>query len=285
MLITREKIIEEIKRIAKKVGKNQLSRREFHSNSEISDRQIGKLFDSWNEAIEEAGLTPHTENVKIDENNLFTEMERVFLDFGGICTCTKFNKLSKFSIYAYEKRFGHWSGVLKTFRDWLVENNKEFPFMDQLPKIADESLVNNKVIEKEQTKKVTSWDAIGGSTYGALLNFRGLQHAPLNEQGVVFLFGMICSELGFVVEAIQTAYPDCEAKRCIDRSRDKWERVRIEFEYRSSHFKDHGHDHKQCDLIVCWIHNWKECPLEVIELKSVIERINDRQKNLKGKEM
>ena len=25
-----------------------------------------------------------------------------------------------------------------------------------------------------------------------------------------------------------------------------------------------------CDLIVCWEHNWEECPLEVIELKTVI---------------
>jgi hypothetical protein len=24
------------------------------------------------------------------------------------------------------------------------------------------------------------------------------------------------------------------------------------------------------DLIVCWTHNWPECPLEVLELKSVI---------------
>ena len=26
----------------------------------------------------------------------------------------------------------------------------------------------------------------------------------------------------------------------------------------------------KCDLIVCWEHNWPECPLEVIELKSLV---------------
>jgi hypothetical protein len=25
-----------------------------------------------------------------------------------------------------------------------------------------------------------------------------------------------------------------------------------------------------CDMIVCWEHNWPECPLEVIELKTVM---------------
>jgi len=28
-----------------------------------------------------------------------------------------------------------------------------------------------------------------------------------------------------------------------------------------------------CDGIVCWKHNWKECPLEVIELKKVFHRL------------
>ena len=275
MQITREKIIEEIRRVANKLGKNQLSLSEFRSNSEISDWHIWKLFDGWNEAIKGAGLTPHTEKEKISVDDLFIEMERVFLGFGGICTRTRFDRLSKYSVDVYKKRFGRWDSVLQAFRNWLEENNTDFPFINQLPKDAEPSAIGNGVMEKEQTKKVTSWDAIGSTTYGSFLNFRGLQHAPLNEQGVVFLFGMICFELGFIVEAIRNEYPDCEAKRRIDRNRDRWERVRIEFEYCSSSFKEHGHDPIGCDLIVCWIHDWKECSLEVIELKSVIETISE----------
>lgn len=271
--ITRERIIGEIRRIAEELGSDQLSLSKFHSNSEISKWHIWKLFDSWNEAIEEAGLVPHTEKEKISEDDLFIEMKRVFLAFGGICNRTKFARLARYSVDVYKKRFGRWSSVLSAFRDWLKANSEEFPFMSQLPKVADQSSVSNEVMKKEQSKKVISWDAIGSTTYGSFLNFRGLQHAPLNEQGVVFLFGMICLELGFIVEAIRRGYPDCEAKRRIDRNRDQWERVKIEFEYRSSNFNEHGHDPKQCDLIVCWIHDWEECPLQVIELKSVIKTI------------
>ena len=128
-------------------------------------------------------------------------------------------------------------------------------------------------VKAEQPRKIISWAKSGDLVYGSFLNFRGLQHSPLNEQGVVFLFGMICLELGFVVEAIRDGYPGCEAKRRIDRHRDQWERVRIEFEYRSSGFKDHGHNPKGCDLIVCWIHDWTECPFEVVELRSAIETL------------
>jgi len=50
----------------------------------------------------------------------------------------------------------------------------------------------------------------------------------------------------------------------------RWQRVRIEFEFQSRNFLQHFHDPEQCDLIVCWEHNWTECPLEVLELKKVI---------------
>jgi hypothetical protein len=110
-------------------------------------------------------------------------------------------------------------------------------------------------------------------TYGNPIDFRGLRHEPVNEQGVVFLFGMLARELGYAVEAVQTGYPDCEAKRQIDKGR--WQRVRIEFEFESRNFRIHGHSLEGCDLIVCWRHNWIECPaqIEVLELQSVIKTL------------
>jgi hypothetical protein len=48
--------------------------------------------------------------------------------------------------------------------------------------------------------------------------------------------------------------------------------VRIEFEYESRNFYVHRHPPGGCDVIVCWRHNWPECPsdLEVVELSTVI---------------
>jgi hypothetical protein len=91
---------------------------------------------------------------------------------------------------------------------------------------------------------------------------------------VVFLFGMVARELGYLVEAVQTGYPDCsEAKRQIGPG--KWQRVRIEFEYESRNFRDHRHPVNGCDIIVCWRHNWPDClqNLEVLELRTVIKTL------------
>jgi hypothetical protein len=84
--------------------------------------------------------------------------------------------------------------------------------------------------------------------------------------GVVFLFAAVAKKLGFRIEKIRAAYPDCIAYRHIG---NKEKRVGIEFEFRSSSFKAHRHDPKECDCIVCWHHDWPSVPrhLEVIELK------------------
>jgi hypothetical protein len=105
--------------------------------------------------------------------------------------------------------------------------------------------------------------------YGPTIEFHGLRHAPTNELGVVFLFGMLAEELGFIVEGIQSGFPDCDAK--LKRPDGSYEGVRIEFEYKSKSFEGHSHNSSECDVIVCWLHDWTNCPLEIIELPSLVQ--------------
>ena len=108
----------------------------------------------------------------------------------------------------------------------------------------------------------------GGGLAGEVINRHGFLHAPVNEARVMILFGALAEGLGLLIETVRAAFPDCEAKRRIGPGR--WERVRIEFEFRSRAFRDHGHDPQGCETIVCWEHNWPECPLEVLELKTAV---------------
>jgi hypothetical protein len=114
--------------------------------------------------------------------------------------------------------------------------------------------------------------------YGEILepDFRGLEHAPVSEQGVVFLFGMVSQELGFRVRSIKQRWPDCIAIEKISDSPVRWGDVRIEFEYTSKDFYTHSHSPEATDLIVCWEDNLlvkpDGCP-RVLELKSEIEKL------------
>ncbi|HEY2913731.1 MAG TPA: hypothetical protein VGK21_10260 [Candidatus Angelobacter sp.] len=105
---------------------------------------------------------------------------------------------------------------------------------------------------------------------GAPTRMPAFPYEPVNEMGVMVLFSMMAQQLGFVIESVQAGFPDCEAK--IEVEPGRWQHFRIEFEYESRGFRVHGHDPLQCDLIVCWRHNWKKCPphIQVLELSKIV---------------
>jgi hypothetical protein len=116
---------------------------------------------------------------------------------------------------------------------------------------------------------------------GETLDFRGLRFAPIDKEGVIYLFGMISHELGYIIEAFREEFPSAEGKRCLGMEgpditgQQTWEQVRIEFQYKSSDFQAHGFGADQCDIIICWLHDWNDCPVEVLELKSTIHILEE----------
>lgn len=116
--------------------------------------------------------------------------------------------------------------------------------------------------------------------FGKKINFKSLSCAPVNELGVVYLFGVLHDSFDFKIESIQAGFPDCIARRQI--TRDRWEELRIEFEFESKSFLAHKHDINGADIIVCWKHNWKDCPkhIEVIELSTMIGDLEDINKSI-----
>jgi len=266
-----EEIISEIRRISTKLSSSQLTRKDFSQNSQISIATVITVFDSWNRAVEAAGLVPIQnfipEHKEIPDEDLMAEVIRLTKELRKRPSDREMQAFGNSSPKPYAKRWGTFAKGRELayqkfgfpdFGDADTEAGIDQP-ITQLQKGLIPEIIKPK--ELHRRKKVQ---------FGEPIDFRGLRFAPINEQGVVYLFGMVSRELGFLIESIRTEYPDCEGKRCIDKSENRWERVLIEFEYRSSQFKEHGHSQDQCDLIVCWIHDWKDCPLEVLELKSTI---------------
>ena len=65
------------------------------------------------------------------------------------------------------------------------------------------------------------------------------------------------------------------AKRRLGK--DKWEVLRIEFEYESRSFRRHGHDINGADVVVCYRHNAPELEehLEIIDLSKVLRDVQE----------
>ena len=109
--------------------------------------------------------------------------------------------------------------------------------------------------------------------YGPRIDCRSLSCAPINEQGVVYLFGVLHDVFDFQIESVQTGFPDCVARRFIGG--DRWEELKIEFEFESASFEKHKHNPDDVHIIICWKHNWKTCPeqIEIIELSETVKNL------------
>lgn len=279
---TRDEILEAIRDVATRL-RHPPSRAEFIRESGISEYKVLRHFDRWNDAVKHAGLAPDTSNLKIEDEDLLMDWGTFVRTDRQIPARSRYERHGKYSAGTLERRFGTWSSIPDKFREYAKAKQEWADVLVLLPATTGlkqqgtsralpvSPNVNSRGSNRSRVPTYKSLD--GRPTYGSPMDFRGMRHKPVNEAGVVFLFGMVAKELGFLVEAVQTGYPDCEAKRQVGP--EKWQRVRIEFEFESRNFRDHGHTVDGCDIIVCWRHNWNECPesLEILELAVEIQTL------------
>jgi len=270
----KQQILDSIGAIAKQLGRAP-SHSEFFSRSGMTRYSVWKFFPKWNDAVRAAGLKPRKLRVQLQDSELLTDWGETARRKRALPSWRRCLVEGKYDPRTLEKRFGGWPSVRRAFCNF-AKGKQEWADVVALVPL---SKLKEKAAAKENSRCSISPDKAQRAqlkdrpTYGNPIDFRGLRHEPVNEQGVVFLFGMLAKELGYLVEAIERGFPDCEAKRQIGPER--WQRVRIEFEFESRNFRDHGHPASGCDVIVCWRHNWEECPqtIEVVELSRVIKSL------------
>jgi len=294
----KKRILRAIVSLAKKLGHTP-SREEFIARSGISAYFVLQSFYSWNDAVSAAGLRPYTLNVKVKDRALLEDWGEVVRRNRAAPAVHIYRRKGKYNPGTLIKRFGPWTTLPEVFckfarpkPEWrdvlaLLANS---PSKKELGRPRHSSICasfagKNRSVRlqtnpqgcrpalQHSPDKVQHAPFKDRPTYGNPLPLPEFRHEPVNEQGVVLLFGMLAKDLGYLIEAVQKGFPDCEAKREVAPGR--WQRVRIEFEYESKNFHDHGHPVTGCDIIVCWRHNWEECPkyIEIVELSSIIKSL------------
>lgn len=240
----KESIIKHMQELAVKLEKNSITSRDIKKHGEISYSTIWRRFGSFSQALLEAGMKP-CRIYKRNQDVMVKELGSLMLELQREPIKSEMASCLSYTPHHYKLEFGTMKDAFDIAQRY-VEGNKDI----QKIKINIPSRNNRR-------------------KYGELINFRGMQHAPVNELGVVFLFGMLADEMDFRVESVQAGFPDCDAK--LKLKDGTFEKVSIEFEFKSSNFNAHGHDKNGCDLIVCWIHDWVDCPLSVIELSKIVD--------------
>lgn len=295
----KQHILDSLAAIASGAGRAP-SRSEFLSLSGISEHYVSQFFPSWSAAVRAAGLHPHTLNVRLEDNELLQDWAAIVRRNRAIPARRAYRRQGKYDPRTIERRFGPWSTLPEVFRnfaqgklEWAdvvallpvpAPKPVPYPLPNPIPNPPQETVgAQHAAPDRRRTPTQPPSPVVSSKArhaplenrpaYGNPIDFRGLRHEPVNEQGVVLLFGLVAKELGYIVEAVQSGFPDCEAKRQIGPER--WQRVHIEFEFESRNFRDHGHPFTGCDVIVCWRHNWPDCPqqIEILELSSLIQSL------------
>lgn len=273
---TKETIIAALRECAEKLGYVP-NLPDFHRATAISAYMVRRHFGTYAGAIREAGLEKQGTGYKVSDEQLFEDWARVVRQSGKIPSVCEYWAASRYSVRPLSNRFGSWKKVPEAMALYARKQGLEGEWKDVMEIVARQGKDTPKMTSKStSTSSLPSLPILRRDrpVFGASLMPIAMAHAPLNEQGVLCLFGMLAEDLGFVVLRNQQEFPDCKAMRRIDE--EHWQEVWIEFEFESRNFQTHRHDPEGCDLIVCWEHNWPECPLEVVELKAVLGKKGKR---------
>jgi len=262
--VTKQQIIRALREYAAKLGRTPSSA-EFHKHVRLSRREVVKNFGNFTRLLTASGMERAKPETYIEPEKLFLDWARIVRKLRKVPSQVDYATYGKYSIRPYINRYRTWSNVPQNMQEWAVKNRFANQWQDVLQIVAEYLKTT-----KERSRSSRGSRRFGRPVYGRPM-LGPFSFVPVNEQGVLFLFGLVAHELGFFITRVQTEFPDVEAMR--ETGPNQCQRMELELEYESRNFLAHLHPIDGCDGIVCWVHNWPECPLEVIELKSVVEQL------------
>jgi hypothetical protein len=265
-MLTKDELTAAILASAAKLGKTP-TRAELTKLAGASPRNVRKHFGTYQRAMESCGLEINGPGKRVEMQTLFNDWTEIVRTLKKVPSVIEYEQFSRYSIRPMLRVFGVWTNVPDGMKMYIEERGLADEYKDVLDAIEHKAMHEGGVPKVSMPTSVPILK--DRPMYGPLLQGCPLVFAPTNEAGVLYLFGAMSERLGFLVLMVQAGFPDCEAMRVVAENR--LQPVKIELEYQSRNFLKHMHDLKGCDMIVCWEHNWPECPLEVLELKTLVK--------------
>ena len=253
--MTKQEIMDAITGCAQKLGRTP-SILEVMKMGQVSRRQMRAEFGSFTQALRECNLEREiSSGQKVPLEQLFVDWAGVVRKVGKAPSMSEYEAMSKFSCKPLVRCFGSWRQVAYGLTQFAEGRGLAEQWRAELElaavKVGDEDAqwmlsreaptARSKMLAALKERALTAGPT-AGATYGPPMWPGPLAYAPMNELGVVFLFGWMAPQLGYVVHRIQPEFPDCEAMRRI--SEDRCQLVKIEFELDSRNFLKHMHDVK-----------------------------------------
>lgn len=125
MPATSEELLDDLRRVARELGSVSLSLAQYRSAGRFSEHPFREHFGSWSEAIRRSGIAPPPGyRARIPNEEYFRNLEQVWITLGRQPRFTEMDKpLSRYSVKAYEHRFGSWRKALEAFVEYANQTD------------------------------------------------------------------------------------------------------------------------------------------------------------------
>jgi hypothetical protein len=279
--IPKEVCLAELRRVAQLLGRKSFTLAAFDAHATVSSQAVRARCGSWGRALHQAGLSasPRLGGKPVPFAVLARALAQATVELGRLPNRTELARHADRHPQTFAKRWGGYAGFKRAALAHLLGSKSPLPVGPEVRALlesAQRAVQGGTGCEPHAGRRRPGRGPYAGRRRRSLrpppaqrhrLNFRGFAYAPTCEQGVVQLFGAVARDLGFEIVHTRSAFPDCLARR----HKRTW---RIEFEYTSRDYRRHRHAPEGCDLIVCWRHDWPDCPLRVLALEEIVKKLH-----------
>lgn len=199
--MAKPQIVKAIRLSAKKLGRNP-SLRDLRLLGGVSEQVLYRRFGGLGRALAAAGLEATGPGFSLPESTLLLDSAAVARKLGKVPSVHEYESAGRFSNMPFHTRYRHWTRIPEAFRRFARQAKLERDWQDVL-KLGDAKVTNQRKAAKAFVHPRVRKGPIHRDrpAYGRPLLLPELAHEPVNELGVVFVFGMLARRLGFVVSA------------------------------------------------------------------------------------
>jgi hypothetical protein len=153
--IPEQELLDDLKRVAAILRKNNLSSREYDEIGKYKSGTIHRRFETWNNALQKAGLDI-TLNLNLSEKELFENIEEVWITLGRQPTDREMRQpISKYSKHPYLTKFGTWRKALIAFIEFINSTNDQEEKIEHVENTIEKTEEEG-IILKHKTKRTPS---------------------------------------------------------------------------------------------------------------------------------
>lgn len=130
--VSDKELLNDLKRVAHILNTDTLTMEEYNEYGEFHSTTLTRRFGSWFICLEKSGLQPSRSKIGISDDELYSEIENVWISLGKQPSYTQMNELGKYSIGTYEKRFGGWRLALEAFVNYINDEKNDTLGIDRV---------------------------------------------------------------------------------------------------------------------------------------------------------